>query len=48
MREQFIVKAIQVRGQSGQHVVEVCVWIIAIELRRLHEAHDDSGTLAPQ
>jgi hypothetical protein len=46
MREQFIDAAVQVRGQSGQHVLEVSVWIVTVEFCRLHEAHDDGGTLA--
>jgi hypothetical protein len=44
--EQFIDAAVQMRGQSGQHVVKVRVRVVAIDLCRLHEAHDDGSALA--
>jgi hypothetical protein len=45
MREQFVDAAVQLRGQPREDVLEVSPRIMAIELGRLHQAHDDGGTL---
>lgn len=48
VRQQFIDAAVQMCGQSGQHVIKVRVRVVTVDLCRLHEAHDDGGALAGQ
>ena len=46
MRLQFLDAAVRLRGQTREHVLEVEVRIVPIELGRLHQTHDRSGALA--
>lgn len=46
MRKQLVDAAVQLRGKTGEHVLEVCPRIMAIELGRLHQAHHDRSTMA--
>lgn len=48
MGQQLFDAAIQLRGQSREHVLEVSPRIAAIEFDRLQQAHHDTGALAGQ
>ena len=40
MRQQFFDPAYRVRRQPLEDISEVAIWIVAVELRRLDQAHD--------
>ena len=46
--QQLLDAAVQLRGQSGEHVLEVGPGLVPIELGRLQQAHHDSRALAGQ
>jgi hypothetical protein len=46
MRQQLADAAGLLRGQPLEHVAQVCVWVVAVQPRRVHQAHDRSGTLS--
>lgn len=48
MRQQFLDPTGRLRGQPLQHVLEVGVRIVAIDVGRVHQAHDGCGPLPPQ
>ena len=45
MREQLADAAGRLRGQPLEHVAQVLVRVVAVQPRRVHQAHDRSGTL---
>lgn len=47
MRQEFVNGAVLVRRQATQHILQIRIGIVAVELRRLDQTHDgDSGALA--
>ena len=46
MRQQLVDTAVQVARQAREHVLEVGPRVVAVHPGGLHQAHDDSGTLA--
>ena len=48
MGQQLFDTAVQLRGQPGQHVLEVGPRLVPIEFGRLQQAHHDCGPLACQ
>ena len=46
--QQLLDAAVQLRGQPGEHVLEVGPGIVPVELGRLQQAHHDRGALAGQ
>ena len=48
MWQKFIDPTIELRGQSGQNVLEVGKGVMPVELGRLQQAHHHGGTLAGQ
>jgi hypothetical protein len=46
IRQQFLYAAGGLRGQPCQHVLEVCVRVMPVELRRVQQAHDRRSALA--
>lgn len=46
MRQQFFETARGLRGQALEHILEVAIWIVAVELCELDQAHDGGGALS--
>ena len=46
MWQQVFDPACRLSGQARQDVFKVTIWIVAVELRRLDQAHDGGGSLA--
>jgi hypothetical protein len=46
VRKQLIDAAVQLHWQTRENVFEVRPRLMAVEFCRLHQAHDDRGTLA--
>ena len=45
MRQQLFNLAVLVRGQARQHILQISIWIMPIELGALNQAHHRSGAL---
>jgi hypothetical protein len=48
MRQQLFDSTVELRRQSGQHILEVGKWVMPAELGRLQQAHHHGSTLAGQ
>lgn len=48
MRQQFFNAAVEMRRQALEHISEVDPGVVTVHLRRLQQAHDDSGALSRQ
>ena len=48
MRQQLFDAAVGVAGKPLEHITQVRLWIVSVELGRLHQAHDDRRALASQ
>ena len=48
MRQQLFDSTVELRRQSGQHILEVGKWVMPAELGRLQEAHHHGSALAGQ
>lgn len=46
MRQEIVDAAVQVSGQPLEDVTQVGIWIVAVQPRRVHEAHHDGSALA--
>src|SRR4029453_5340610 len=44
--EEFLDAAVRMRGQPLEHVPEVGMWVVPVELGRLQQAHHDRGALS--
>lgn len=46
MRQQLVDNAVLLRRQSGQHILQIGVGIVAVQLRRLDQTHHGGSKLA--